>query len=98
MNPQLVQGLCSGTTPKPDALNPEPYTFTGVVPESCRDEFAFTVMWWVCAIWLGSMLTISMVTLNPILYTQNPAESECVERCSISMVRSSTVVERMRHK
>jgi len=42
------------------------WAFGGFVPELCRngemgDRFAFDTMWWVCAIWLGSMLTISMV-------------------------------------
>lgn len=42
------------------------WAFGGFVPEACRkgemgDSFAFDTMWWVCAIWLGSMLTISTV-------------------------------------
>jgi len=42
------------------------WAFGGLVPEACRngemgDNFAYDTMWWVCAIWLGSMLTISMV-------------------------------------
>lgn len=42
------------------------WAFGGFVPEACRhgemgDNFAYNTMWWVCAIWLGSMLTISMV-------------------------------------
>jgi hypothetical protein len=42
------------------------WAFGGFVPEACingamGDNFAYKTMWWVCAIWLGSMLTISMV-------------------------------------
>jgi hypothetical protein len=37
------------------------WAFGDVVPPACRDQFAFAVMWWVCAVWLGSMVTISIV-------------------------------------
>jgi hypothetical protein len=42
------------------------WSFGGFIPETCRqghtgDPFAYNAMWWVCAVWLGAIVSISTV-------------------------------------
>ena len=42
------------------------WSFFGFIPKTCTeghlgDPFAYNAMWWVCAVWLGAIVSISTV-------------------------------------
>ena len=65
------------------------WSFGGFVPEVCTqgkvgDPFAYTAMWWVCAVWLGAIVSISTVIC-------------CILCCFVGAFVGQTNKEKQRH-